>query len=74
MKFRVIITQDEDGFYVAEVPSLPGCISSRENKRRGFRKYKKCYSWLFIQLEKTQRANTSFYRRRSGRSLCLSCQ
>lgn len=27
MKFRVIIQRDEDGVYVAEVPSLPGCVS-----------------------------------------------
>jgi predicted RNase H-like HicB family nuclease len=27
MKYRVLIEQDEDGVYVAEVPALPGCIS-----------------------------------------------
>lgn len=27
MRYRVLIQQDEDGIYVAEVPSLPGCIS-----------------------------------------------
>ena len=27
MRFRVLIEQDEDGVYVAEVPSLPGCVS-----------------------------------------------
>jgi len=27
MKYRVIIEQDEDGVYIAEVPSLPGCIT-----------------------------------------------
>ena len=27
MKYRVLIEQDEDGFFVAEVPALPGCIS-----------------------------------------------
>ena len=27
MKFRIIIEQDEDGMFVAEVPALPGCIS-----------------------------------------------
>ena len=27
MKYQVLIEQDEDGMYVAEVPSLPGCIS-----------------------------------------------
>ena len=27
MKYRVILERDEDGIVVAEVPSLPGCIS-----------------------------------------------
>lgn len=27
MKFRVLIEQDEDGVFVAQVPSLPGCVS-----------------------------------------------
>ena len=27
MKYRVNIEQDEDGVFIAEVPSLPGCIS-----------------------------------------------
>jgi len=27
MKFLIAITQDEDGMYVAECPSIPGCVS-----------------------------------------------
>jgi predicted RNase H-like HicB family nuclease len=27
MKYRVLIEPDEDGVFVATVPSLPGCIS-----------------------------------------------
>jgi len=27
VKFRVLIDQDEDGVFVAQVPSLPGCVS-----------------------------------------------
>lgn len=27
MKLKVIIEQDETGYYVAEVPALPGCVS-----------------------------------------------
>lgn len=27
MKYRVLIEEDEDGVFVAEVPSLPGCIT-----------------------------------------------
>jgi len=32
MKYRVIIDQDEDGMFVAEVPALPGCISQGETR------------------------------------------
>jgi len=32
MKYRVLIEQDEDGFFVAEVPSLPGCISQGQTR------------------------------------------
>ena len=27
MKFRVLVEPDEDGVFVAECPTLPGCIS-----------------------------------------------
>ena len=27
VRYRVLIEQDEDGVYVAQVPALPGCIS-----------------------------------------------
>jgi predicted RNase H-like HicB family nuclease len=33
MKYRVLIEQDEDGVYVAEVPSLPGCISQGHTRQ-----------------------------------------
>jgi predicted RNase H-like HicB family nuclease len=33
MRYRVLIEQDEDGFYIAEVPALPGCISQGETRR-----------------------------------------
>jgi len=32
MKYRVLIDQDEDGVYVAEVPALPGCISQGKTR------------------------------------------
>ena len=27
MKLHVVVEQDEAGYYVAEVPALPGCLS-----------------------------------------------
>ena len=32
MKYRVLIEQDEDGMFVAEVPSLPGCVSQGQTR------------------------------------------
>lgn len=32
MRYRVVMEQDEDGVYVAEVPALPGCISQGRSR------------------------------------------
>ena len=32
MKYRILIEQDEDGIYVAECPSLPGCVSQGKTR------------------------------------------
>lgn len=33
MKFLVVIFQDEDGMYIAECPSIPGCVSQGKTLR-----------------------------------------
>lgn len=37
MKFRVLLYQDEDGIFVAEVPTLPGCISQGATRAEAVR-------------------------------------
>ena len=32
MRYRVVIEQDEDGVFVVECPSLPGCISQGKTR------------------------------------------
>ena len=32
MKFLVSLERDEDGIWVAECPSIPGCVSQGESK------------------------------------------
>jgi antitoxin HicB len=32
MRYRVVLEQDEDGVFVAEVPLLPGCISQGQTQ------------------------------------------
>lgn len=34
MKFKIVLEKDEDGWYVATCPSLPGCISQGKNERQ----------------------------------------
>lgn len=46
MKFRVFIEQDEDGVFVAECPTLPGCISqgvTREDAKRNIKEAIEAY-------------------------------
>ncbi len=33
MRYRILIEQDEDGMFVAECPSLPGCISQGNTRK-----------------------------------------
>jgi len=33
MKYRILIEQDEDGIFVAQVPSLPGCVSQGRTRQ-----------------------------------------
>jgi predicted RNase H-like HicB family nuclease len=33
MKYRIFIEQDEDEIFVAECPSLPGCISQGNSRK-----------------------------------------
>ncbi len=32
MKYRVVMEQDDDGVFVVEVPTLPGCLSQGETR------------------------------------------
>lgn len=36
MKLRVVIEKDEAGYFVAEVPALPGCLSQGRTKKEAF--------------------------------------
>jgi predicted RNase H-like HicB family nuclease len=48
MKFRVLIEQDEDGVFVAEVPSLPGCISQGETREQAVKNIKEAIT-LYLE-------------------------
>lgn len=51
MKYRVLIEQDEDGVYVAEVPSLPGCISQGQTRAEALNNIKEAIEVYTESLE-----------------------
>lgn len=51
MKYRVLIEQDEDGVFVAEVPSLPGCISQGQTREKAVENIKEAIALYLESLE-----------------------
>ena len=51
MKYRVLIEQDEDGMYVAEVPALPGCISQGQTREEAVENVREAIAAYLESLE-----------------------
>ena len=52
MKLRIIIEQDEDGRFVAECPSLPGCISQGKTRQEVLLNIQDAMKGYLISLKK----------------------
>ena len=52
MKYRVIIEPDEDGMFVAEVPSLPGCLSQGRTHEEAITNIKEAIAAYLESLQK----------------------
>jgi antitoxin HicB len=52
MKYRVIIEQDEDGIFVAECPSLPGCVSQGRTREEALENIKDAIKGYLESLKK----------------------
>ena len=48
---EVILYPGEDGYWVAECPSLPGCVSQGKTKRKAIRNIKQAISCYIHALE-----------------------
>jgi predicted RNase H-like HicB family nuclease len=51
MKFRVLVEQDEDGAFVAQVPSLPGCVSQGASRREAIENVREAIELYVESLE-----------------------
>jgi predicted RNase H-like HicB family nuclease len=52
MKYRVYIEQDEDRMFVAEIPSLPGCISQGKTRNEAIENAKDAIKGYLESLKK----------------------
>lgn len=49
MKLHVVVEKDETGYYVAEVPALPGCLSQGKTQDEALVNIKEAIeSWLEV--------------------------
>ena len=54
MKFEVVIEQDESGYYIAEVPALPGCFTQGKTVEEATGNIKEAIEgWLEVMNEKS---------------------
>ena len=52
MKYRIMLEQDEDGVFVAECPSLPGCVSQGKNRVEALKNIKDAIKGYLESLKK----------------------
>jgi antitoxin HicB len=52
MKFRIIVGKDEDGVFVSECPTLPGCISQGKTRAESLKNIKDAIRGYITSLKK----------------------
>jgi predicted RNase H-like HicB family nuclease len=52
MKYRVLIEEDEEGAFVAEVPALPGCVSQGATRGEALANAREAIAAYIESLEK----------------------
>ena len=52
MKFRITIERDEDGNFVAQCPSLPGCVSEGKNREEALANVRDAIGGYLTSLKK----------------------
>ena len=54
MKLHVVIEKDESGYFVAEVPALPGCFSQGKTRKEALTNIREAIEGWFEVMESKQ--------------------
>lgn len=52
MKYRVILTRDEDGIFIAECPALAGCVSQGQTREEALENIRDAMKGYIASLKK----------------------
>ncbi len=52
MKFTIILTRDEDGFFVASCPALPGCHSQGRSREEAIANIEEAIRGYIVSMRK----------------------
>lgn len=62
MKFAIVIEKDETGYFVAEVPALPGCVSQGRTREDALKNIREAIEgWIEVMNDKAKKSGTPHY-------------
>ncbi len=62
MKLKVIIERDESGYYIAEVPAFPGCVSQGRTLTEARANIKEAIlGWVAVMNDKIKKRRVKAY-------------
>ena len=62
MNFTIVIEKDETGYYTAEVPALPGCLSQGKTPDEARKNIKEAIEgWIEVMNDRAKKSGTIHY-------------
>jgi predicted RNase H-like HicB family nuclease len=61
MRFSVTLDRDEDGIWVVECPSIPGCVSQGQTKQEALENIKDAIACLQVRAERGMPLTAEIY-------------
>jgi len=62
MVFKIVVEKDETGYYVAEVPALPGCVTQGRTIKEVKKNIKEAIKgWLEVMNDKVKKTDAEIF-------------
>ncbi len=62
MMFKIVVEKDETGYYVAEVPALPGCVTQGRTVEEVKKNVKEAIEgWMEVMNDKVKKTDAQIF-------------